>query len=761
MSPRSLSVLLVLPLAACGGGGKAPDGGSDGPGGPIEPPGALAITAPGITRAAPLATAVRVDLVLPASGFEAALFGAATKDAVFAGPPLAAALTEPFAIVEGLAPESHQFFGLGVRASPGPDGEAPYVQAGAVVRVHTDEPIYVDALADPDIADGLTPATAFPDLLTALLTASAQGGGNVLVRAGTYTVGSAALLDDVDLYGGFDAAFDLATRGAEESVVTGGVSGQGMLVVLGQGEPNVIDGLHLDGGAQAAFGIDVSDVDAEVRGCLIERCASRGIRLRNAPGEPAREVLVAGSTSRLNGADGLSLSGAFRLQVEGSRFDSNVQEGLDCDDLIANDGDVAELFVRGCGFFGNGSQGLDGDLAPPAVPGTLGGLFDVRVVDSAFELNGAEGLLIDQDHEGVPGLRAEILVHGVRARANALEGVAVDADAESNVCVHRLASAANGSDGLWISSETNAGIAVVSASALFGNRGAGLRASLGNKPLAASHCVLAFNEEGGIDSETVTSTASSCVFYLQTSPWTGTEVEAEVVIDAALPPPFGNAPEAYALAVAESEGSLTLATDPGAFVGMSAELANDGVEREVVQAGGTLLAVEPPPEAFLVPGAVFLFAAGAPVVEDWAPAAGSPLLGAGLAPAAGPAFDAGPFGAGAGGAPGSLAPTEPEPFRVAATTPPPTAGLGQDEQLRIAFAGGGLDPATLVPGAVEVLGPGGLLAATVVIDAGQVLVAPPGGGWGPGPLSVRVHGVLGAEDGRPLAASVMLFFGTL
>jgi hypothetical protein len=237
-------------------------------------------------------------------------------------------------------------------------------------------------------------------------------------------------------------------------------------------------------------------------------------------------------------------------------------------------------------------------------------------------------------------------------------------------------------------------------------------------------------------------------------------VESEIVLVDALLAPFANAPEAYALALAEAQGTLTLAADPGAFVGMSAELADDDVEREVVEAGGTLLAVEPPPETFLVPGAVFLFPAGAPVVEDWAPAAGSPLLGAGLAPPGGPAFDAGPFGAGAGGAPGSLLPTEPEPFRVAATTPPPTAGLGAAEDLRIAFAGGALDPATLAPGGVQVLGPAGEVAAAVLFDGADVVLVPPGGGWGPGPLLVLVHGVLGAADGRPLAASVALSFAT-
>lgn len=752
MRLRPPLALLVLPaLAACGGGGSAP---SADPGGPIDPPSFLESDAPGIVGAVALGTNARVDFRLPGSGFEAALFAASSPDTVFSGAPLPDALSGDFALVAGLAPDDDAYLGLGVRATP-PTGE-PYAPAGGVVRVNTGAPLFVDPTADPGVADGLSPETAFPDLLTGLLTAGGNGGGSVLVRAAIYSVGSLPLLDGVDVYGGFDGSFDLATRGAAETVLSGGVGGQGLLAVTGQEEPNAIDGIRFDGMGSATYGVDVSDAGVEIRNCLIEGCDSRGIRLRNEPGEPTREARVIATTSRQNGADGLSAAGAWRLTVDSSRFDLNVQEGLDVADLVANDGEVAELTIRGSGFFGNGAQGVDADLAAPELPGASGGLFRIAIEDCAFDLNGAEGLLIDQDHEGVAGWTAEIEVRGVRSRANSLEGIRIDADADSTILLHRVAAFGNGSDGVWISSEDHPGLAVVSCSALVANAGAGLRASLGNRAVSASHCVLAANAGGGFVSDTLPSGAASSVYYLQPNPSSGVESAGEVVLTAPTPAPFANAPEEFATAIAAQGGALTLAAPSDAFVGMAAELADDDVERSVVSAGGSQVVVEPAPEIFVTPGAVLLFAPGAPVIEDWSPSDGSVLFGAGMAPPGGPATDAGPFGAPAGGAPGSFAPTDAELFRVASTDPPASEGLAPSEPLRISFAGGTLDETSVVPSAVLVLGAGGAVPATVAFSSGDLLVTPPGAGWGPGPLVFEIFEGLVATDGRPLAAGIVI-----
>ena len=62
--------------------------------------------------------------------------------------------------------------------------------------------------------------------------------------------------------------------------------------------------------------------------------------------------------------------------------------------------------------------------------------------------------------------------------------------------LHRLSATANGTDGVLITSETAGGFVTLGASVLMGNGGAGARASLGNKPLALSHCVIAGNFGG-------------------------------------------------------------------------------------------------------------------------------------------------------------------------------------------------------------------------------------------------------------------------
>ena len=751
-----LSCLLLLPVTACGGGGGG--GGGIAPSGPIDPPPGLGTDAPGLTSAVALLADARVDFLLPATGFDAALFVAASPGAVFAGAPVLEGLTGSSGALTGLPTHTNVYVGLGLRPQV-PDGGA-YVPVGSVLRLHTGDPIYVDWSADPFIADGQTPGTAFADITTAALTAFADGGGRLFVREGTYAVTSIPILDDVDVYGGFDATFDLATRGQQTTQLVGGQSGVGMLVLAGGPTSSVIDGVHLDGESVGSFGIDVSDVGAEIRGCVIEHCAGRGIRLRNAIAQPTEDVLIVGTSSSLNEADGLSSSGAFRVTIEGSRFDANVQEGVDLDDLVALDGDVASLTVRGCGFFGNGAQGLDVDLAGPLGGGPGGGLFQVTIDDSDFELNGDEGLLIDQDHEALAGWRAEIQVRGVHTRGNRLAGIRIDADSDSSIIVHRVASVGNGSDGLWVSSETAPGLALVTSSAFVANRGAGLRASLGNRALAASHCVFAGNTGGGMVSTTVTSTAASCVAYLQSAPWTGTETAGELELVSPFPAPWANAPESIGFALSYTMAELTLEADLGAVAGMVAELANDAVARDVIAAGGTLLEVDPAPELFLTPGAVLIYGAGATVEEDWAPSPGSVLIGAGMTPAGGPAVDAGPFGATVGGQPGEFDSVEPALFRLAGTTPPVTSGLGASETLRLNFEGGTLDAASVVADSVRVFGAAGVVPALVSFDAGDVLITPPGGGWGTGPLLIEVHGLLAAADGRPLAAGTALHFTT-
>ena len=114
-----------------------------------------------------------------------------------------------------------------------------------------------------------------------------------------------------------------------------------------------------------------------------------------------------------------------------------------------------------------------------------------------------------QEHEAAPGWFASVDVRECTAKNNGRAGFHVDADGDGEYLLHRLRSTANGTDGVWISSETQAGQVVLSSCYLAGNLGAGARASLGNKPILASHCVFAGNLEAGLVSSFTASAAAS------------------------------------------------------------------------------------------------------------------------------------------------------------------------------------------------------------------------------------------------------------
>ena len=74
-----------------------------------------------------------------------------------------------------------------------------------------------------------------------------------------------------------------------------------------------------------------------------------------------------------------------------------------------------------------------------------------------------------------------------------------------------------------------------------------MRATFGNKPILAGHCILAGNAGGGLVSEVVESTATSSISYLQPNPWFGTRLVADVDVTDPLAGTFQLAPEEYAL----------------------------------------------------------------------------------------------------------------------------------------------------------------------------------------------------------------------
>jgi hypothetical protein len=751
MTSRSLLITFFLLLPACGGGGGG-GGASPAPTPtPILPPPNTSAPSPasaGLVAAAAGSGQVRLDLRLPGTGFETALFQSTSAGTVYANAPILAPLAATSTVVSGLGDGVDTFFGLGVRAV----GSTPWTPVGAVVRTRPGAPIYVDASASPAGANGQSPATAFPNLQDALLVAGAANGGNVWVRDGDYSAGPYALGPNVTASGGFDGSFTLANRNpASGSTRLLGTTTQEIVSVQTGGSDGALDGFVVDGGGTVLKGIDIVDGDVELRSLLVRRCSDRGIKAVNTVPTPNRRLAVIGCTVAEHGSDGLSSAGAIDVLLDGSHFDGNGQEGADIDDLACPDNGSVTLVANNCRFFGNGFEGLDADLA--AVPLATGsGVFTVRLDNCRFEVNGLDGVLLDQEHEFFPGFRAEIVVRGCVARANRLAGLHIDADARGTYTLSHLRCTANGTDGVQVTSETNAGELVLTASWLAGNLGHGARVVSGNKVLLVSQCGIAGNALGGVRGDVRELGVGNSVFLRQPTPRTNASGGGNLDRDdgAAV---FALVPTAWTTATANAQGAVTVASTTGFVVGGSAVAGDDGRGLPITQANGTTLVLDGQPTAFVLPGGIAGYAT-ANVSDDLQLTATSPARSAGLTATGDPAPDAGPFGAAAGAAPGQRSPLTAATLNLLSTTPSLGNGIGAANALTLTFDRA-VDPASVTSDRIVVLQNGSPVVVGLAVNGATVSVSPTGGGF-TGNLAVRVLGGLRGADGSALAAALVL-----
>ncbi|MBL8749755.1 MAG: right-handed parallel beta-helix repeat-containing protein [Planctomycetes bacterium] len=742
------STFVLLLAAACGGGGGGGSG-VNAPG-PVQPPPPVA-TVPsaqqsGIVGAAGGAGTVRIDCALPGIGFEAALFHGASASTVYSGAPSHAPLSASPVLVTGLADGTDRFFGLAIRAT----GATGWTPVGSVVRTRPGAPLFVDASANPAVADGQTPATAFPNLQDALLVAGSQNGRNVWIRAGDYAAGPYALGPNVHAAGGFDATFSLAARSATGNATRlVATATQEIVYVQCGGADGSLDGLTIDGNGAALKGIDVVDSDVELRALSIRRCTDRGVKCVVTAPTPNRSLQIVACTIQENGSDGLSAAGPIDVRIDLSQLDANGQEGADLDDLRAPDNGSVSLRVTGSRFFGNVFEGLDVDLAAaPLSTGT--GTFDVLVENCRFEQNGLDGVLIDQEHEFFPGFHATITIRGCIARANRGAGVHVDADAAATYRLEQLRCTANAGDGLLVTAETHAGEVFVHSCWFAANLGAGARLASGNKTIVASHCAFAGNRGGGLRSDSVPCAAAASVFLRQTAALTNATGANNVVTDdsAAL---FVAAPTAFAAVTTATGGTLVVDDASGFAAGTSVQAGDDGVRLVIAQQTGTTLVLDAAPARFVAPGALTAHD-GASVADDLRLAAGSPAATAGLAAPGDPVPDAGPHGAAGGGEPGHVDPVAAPALHALRFAPAIPTGLTASASLVITFDRI-LDVASVTADRVRVLRNGTAVAFSLAVSGATLTLTPTSPGWS-GPLVLQLLPGLRGADGAPLAAAV-------
>lgn len=682
---------------------------------------------------------------------ELALFVSTSQSGLFSSTPIALDPASRQLEVTGLTTDDDYYVGLGAR----PDATQSYRPSGPVLWVRTGAVLYVDPAAAPG-GDGLSPATAFDDLTLAVLQAFVANGGNVWVRQGAFDNVTLPLFTAVHVYGGFTGRFELAERDAlAHPTLLRGVSGQPVVATQnGTGGIAILDGFELDGLSAATDGVSQSNEDCQLRSLVVHDC-QRGIRLRTLETGPLATVTLTNVSAQSNLLEGVSVLGAFELAIEGCLFDSNGNEGLDLNHLIALEFGHASLSVRGTRLDRNGTEGLDCHLGVPPAAGTGGGSFDVVIEDCDAQSNALDGVRIDIDYDFFPEWESRTIVRGLRVHGNGAAGLHLDLDSRGSAFVHRLASSANRGDGLSLTSETFPGMCTLSSSALYANAGYGAQASLGHYALSASHCVFAGNLQGGLSSSVVGSVAHSCVFLLQGAATSGVREIEDVRVDASAPPTFVHAPGEYRRIVAAGAGELSLDAVPASRAGSAAETADDGVERALVPGIGTGVSLDPAPPALAVPGVLALFASGTGVDEDWRLESGSLALGAGLAAPGAPGVDAGIFGAPNGGVPGREDSAPRELFHVASTTPAWSDGLASNETLEVSFVGGTPDPASVASSVFAFGATGGERAIVPSALAGVLRIPPPAGGWSSGDVVV-VFGNLRSLEGPVLGAPVAL-----
>ncbi len=754
------ALLLILPMVVPACSGRL-SGGGGGSGVPTAPPTVL----PPLQEAAPLAAPTLISavpdldrLVVRWSAADQAvvlaLFVGPDPNTLFDGAPVANPLTGDSLIVTGLPSGGNLTAGLARVVSGG------FEPTGTLLTVTMRAPVFVDVAANPVGADGLSPATAYPTMFPALLDGLIAGGANIWIAGGNYPPSALPVFPNVHLYGGFAADFALETRDpvAQPSILPG-LAGQQVVDIDGPGLV-VLDGLVLDGQAAAKAGLQAINAPIELRGVTILNCLGPGLRLRGDLFAEAVPMVLVDCIMLGNAAEGASIIGAVGLVARGCRFESNVQEGADFDDLTIDVfKDVAVGFTD-CRFAGNGTEGLDLDMAAPLL-GFPGGDFDVCIENCVFEQNGTTGLLLDVDFDAPSGARATLILRGVVARANRLHGVHLDPDATATIFIDSMVSTANGGDGLLVSSDVVPVVVTVAHSVLAANLGAGARTIDGQAGLVLSHVLVAGNGGGGARAEPGAIGAVSSVAWLQTDPWVSVTTHRVVTADDPLQPALGRLPVLYTQVTAWDENApetLNVAAMPDLAAALESDA--DGVSRLITGSmGAASVAVDPAPLALTVPASLTAFPDGVDVLEDYRALPGGVADGAGMAPLMAPAVDAGPLPIVTDAVPGLLDLSGPRSFSLATTAPALGATLMAGDSVTLTFDGGVLDPATVDGVSVVVRdGNGAVQPAVAAVMNDALVVSPAGSGWTAGPLLIELHNLLASLTGEPLASPLMLPF---
>lgn len=604
------------------------------------------------------------------------------------------------------------------------------------------------AAASP--GDGTTAAHPLLNISDAIQSVADAGGGSVYVAGGLYAE-SLKLPGQTAVYGGFDFTFDVANRNpSANATVLDGANISGPIVKNAPlASLCIIDGLTVDGGSLASFGIDISGVDSCVSNTTVRRCVAQGITIQSgATGQNSFEIHR--SSVREHFGEGLELIGNLDVRITDCEFAENFNEGVEALPLAAPSGKRARMIVTRSTFHRNSNEGMDIKLAVlnPANPGeSAGSKLDVMIDQCTFSENRLTGAKIDIDYVDSDAIESRIIIKNSLSRANALEGFRIDLDAKCIAIITNSRSTANLGAGFYFTGGPAAACLQIAKCTTIGNTGMGVLMEEG--PVAASvvNCTFARDLLGTWTTSVGGPTVANSVMY-GVNGIGGPEVSTLVI--PGLDSFFKNVPASVLRSTAVIFGTANFGTNHPFLPGDRIEIADDGIERTVT--GSTANSVDFTPPLATIPltleAIVFRIPAGGTTVEDLAPLDIVNIKDLGIAGT----FDTDGTAADLGAAGGTtINPTlTPSMLGLIEIQPLSPTPLGSSAPFSLRFDHN-LDPLMINSSTVLLLSSTGIPIAASLQAAGETLQIQPLSALGSNTILILGMGLRGTGGERPAA----------
>ncbi|MGE4619124.1 MAG: right-handed parallel beta-helix repeat-containing protein, partial [Planctomycetota bacterium] len=499
---------------------------------------------------------------------------------------------------------------------------------------------YVQSGANPVGADGLTPETAYPLLAQAIAASIGLNGVNFHVTEGLYPE-NIFLFPGMMLFGGFPVGFGLDQRDPDLHLTQFGILFPSDLVQLRPGSLlNGIDGISLAGNDIAESCVFAEDCNARITRCLMSGAITQGIDLRSdhLEGEKITAFIADCVVADCSG-EGIRIQGIPEIRIDDCEIRNNFNEGIESQWIRAGTDTDACLEITRCLIRNNGDEGIDLDISPIDELSTIsqqGGNVRIRIRHCSIEENLLEGIVIDLDTRNFDGMDIRVRIDDSRIRANGMSGIFLDGDADAAFRISRCLINSNHSFGVLATGLATGPLISLHHCNIIGNGAAGL-ATVELGSLSAWHCWVEGNA-GGIfsaprgsitfhDSILAPGTADLDTSSIQYSLIAGEAPATELPVGVVhADPALVGRPIGYSRAMSLPDGSILIHQPPPISDNLFAEIADDGILRQVISSNESSLTLEPAPGPVAANSSIFFWHAGEGPTEDPTPLPGSPII---------------------------------------------------------------------------------------------------------------------------------------